>query len=832
MILFVLFPIVSWVILFLIFRQENDDWRRSLLSASVVWGFILTLITEIFSLFSWITFPGFLGAWFIIGTILAVTYQKRYSKANQIRRDKRSSQAIFWADIASIPVFIRFSLAIIALIVLPTGLLAIFVSPNEGDSMFYHMARVVNWIQNHNVQHYPTHVTHQLDFPPLASFINLHLQILSGGDYLANSVQWFSMIGSVIGVSYIARQLGAKPIGQTLSAVVCVTIPLGILESSTAQNDYVMTFWLTCFVSDVLRELTQPNTLRTTLEIGGSLGLSILTKPIAYLYSFPFYLLFMGSLIHRRSKRILAPLVASSLVVLFLNVGYWWRNYTVLGSPLGVTGDVTRNTLLTLASFISILSKNIAINIAIPNQTFNDTVLKLLTMLHQAIGLDLSDPRTSMYGDPFEMQLAFPIRLHEAIASNPLHLLFILFSIGLYLSHKRIRSKLLTSYLIALSTGYFLFSFLIRWHLSGNRYQLPALVLFSAFIGTIFSVAVTYRILMYLLVVTLCSGAFPSIVFSTTKPIFQNKNFILTPLEKSSIGTSREIQYFNNSPHLRMSYKAATDIVSSYQCRDIGIYSVTEKFLYEYPIWALLKQHETSQYKVNFQSVGVTNSSARINANSHPSRVPPPCAVLSSALVENPEAQMNFKHTQYHKVPSPRLVQVYIDKNQISLKSNSALFSPLNFTLFFFDEKAKKGETSITYPNSILYQGEGWSSPEQKGTWTDGSRAKIELPLQSVPDSGLKVSAKIESVFLSERHPKQTVQVKINGELITTWTFTLGQPLLQSYVFQIPAAVAQQQIPLSLTFNILDPMSPQELGVSADSRKLGISINRLTFLSQ
>ncbi len=829
MILFALLPVISWVILFLIFRQENDDWRRSLLSASIAWGCILTLITETLSLFSWITFLGILGAWFIIGTILAITYQKRYSKANQTRRDKRSSQAIFWADIAAVPIFIRFSLAIIALIVLPTGLLAIVVPPNEGDSMFYHMARVVNWIQNHNVQHYPTHVTHQLDLPPLASFINLHLQVLSGGDYLANSVQWFSMIGSVIGVSYIARQLGAKPIGQTLSAVVCVTIPLGILESSTAQNDYVMTFWLTCFVSDVLRELTQPNTLRTTLEIGGSLGLSILTKPIAYLYSFPFYLLFMGSLVHSRSKRILTPLVASGLVVLFLNFGYWWRNYTVLGSPLGVTGDVTRNTLLTLASFISILSKNIAINIAIPNQTFNDTVLKLLTILHQAIGLDLSDPRTSMYGDPFEMQLAFPIRLHEAIASNPLHLLFILFSIGFYLRHKRIRSKILNSYLIALSTGYFLFSFLIRWHLSGNRYQLPALILFSAFIGTIFSVAITYRILMYLLVVTLCFGAFPSIVFSSTKPIFQNKNFILTPLEKSSIETSREIQYFNNSPHLRMSYKAAADIVLSYQCRDIGIYSDTARALYEYPIWALLNQH---QYKANFQSVGVTNSSARINADSHPSRVSPPCAVLRLGPTGNSEAQINFKHTQYHKVPSPRLVPVYIDKNQIGLKSNSTLFPTSNFTLFFFDERGEKGETSITYPNSILYQEEGWSIPEAQGTWTDGSRSRLDLPFQSISPSGFKVSASIQDVFLTERNPQQTVEVRVNGEPITTWTFELGKPLLKNYIFQIPKAVAQQQTPLSLTFNILDPKSPQELGVSADTRKLGISINRLTFLSQ
>jgi len=834
MILFALLPIISLVILFLIFSQETEDWRRSLLSAAVVWGCILTFITEIFSLFSWITFPGLVAAWAISGAILAWLYQKRYFKANQMRQRKRKVQVISWADIVTLPLFIRFSLVIIALIVLPIALLAIVVPPNEADSMSYHMVRVVNWMQNHNVNHYPTHVTHQLDLPPLASFIGLHLQVLSGKDYLASFVQYFSMIGSVIGVSYVAKQLGAKLVGQAISAVFCVTIPIGILESSTAQNDYVMAFWVICFVSNVLWELTQASTLRTTLEIGGSLGLSILTKPMAYLYGFPFYLLFLGNLIYWRTKRTWLFLSATLIPVLLLNISHWWRNYTVFGNLLGETGDVTRNQLLTLPGFISILSKNIASNLAIPNQSFNDTASKLLNILHQAIGLNLSDPRTSMFGEPFKMPLAFPIMLSDSGTANPLHLMFILAAIGLYVVHKPIYSKLLTSYLLALITGFCLFSFLILWFYSSTRYQLPVLVLFSAFVGTVFAATITYKFLNYLLVVTLCFSAFFPIVFSTTKPVFQNKNFVLTPLNKSSLNTSREIQYFNNFPYFRMPYKAATDIVTSYQCRNVGIYSFVETKLYpfEYPIWALIKQHETPQYKVNFQSVGVTNPSARIDPDTHPSRSPAPCAVLRLSPVSDPEAQLSFKGVQYQKVPSPKFAHVYIDKNQIDMSSDSALFLPPDSTLAFFDEKAKDNGTSITYPDSILYQGEGWSSPESLGTWTDDSRATLYLPFRSIPPSGFKVSAKIENVFLTERHPQQTVEVRVNGEQITTWTFTLGQPLLPNYVFQIPAAIAQQQTPLKLTFYIVDPKSPQELDMSADPRKLGMTLQRLTFLSQ
>lgn len=834
MILFVLLPVASWVILFLIFRQDDDDWRRSLLSASVVWGCILTLITETFSLFSWITFPGLVIAWSISGAILTLLYQKRYSRTDHLRWEERGFLATLWRNFVAIPLFIRFSLVSIALIVLPTALLAIVVPPNEADSMAYHMVRVVNWMQNHNVQPYPTHVTNQLDFPPLSSFICLHLQVLSGGDYLADLVQWFSMVGSVIGVSYIAKQLGSKPVGQTISAVVCATIPLGVLQSSTTQNDYVVTFWFMCFVSNVLRELTQPSTLRTTLEIGGSLGLSILTKPIAYMYGFPFFLLFLGSLVYRRSIKAWVSLAIGILPVLLLNANHWWRNYAVWGHPLGVTGDVARNKLLTLSSFISILSKNIAINIAIPNQTFNDTVLKLLEIIHQAIGLSLSDPRTSMYGQPFNMPSAFPIMLHEAVASNPLHLLLVLISVVLYLSHKPIQSRLLTTYFLALLAGFCLFSFLILWHLSGTRYQLPALTLFSAFVGTVLSAAVTYKILNYLLVVTLCFSAFFPVLFSTVKPVFQNNNFVVTPLDKGSLKTSREIQYFNSFPYHKMLYKAATDIVTSYKCRDIGIYSSLNPKMYpfEYPIWALVKQHETSKYKVNFQSLGVTNSSNQISVDAHPSRSPAPCAVLGLGAVSNPKAQLSFKGIQYQKVPSPRSALVYIDKNQIDVSSNSDLFLSADSTLAFFDEKAKADETHITYPQSILYQQEGWSVPEARGTWTDGSLARLDLPFQSIPPSGFKVLANIQDVFLTERSPQQTVEVRVNGKPITAWTFALGKPLLKNYTFQIPETVARQQTPLSLTFNILDPKSPQELGLSADPRRLGISINRLTFLSQ
>ena len=51
--MFSLLPILFFVIIFYIFQSSTakDSWRVSFLKASLVWGFVLTGITEILSLF-------------------------------------------------------------------------------------------------------------------------------------------------------------------------------------------------------------------------------------------------------------------------------------------------------------------------------------------------------------------------------------------------------------------------------------------------------------------------------------------------------------------------------------------------------------------------------------------------------------------------------------------------------------------------------------------------------------------------------------------------------------------------------------------------------------
>ena len=78
------------------------------------------------------------------------------------------------------------------------GLIAIVSPPNNWDSIADRPRRVVHWMQNRNVDRYPSSYVPQLDRPPGAEFAIMHFQIITEGDRFANLIQWLSMVGSAI----------------------------------------------------------------------------------------------------------------------------------------------------------------------------------------------------------------------------------------------------------------------------------------------------------------------------------------------------------------------------------------------------------------------------------------------------------------------------------------------------------------------------------------------------------------------------------------------------------------------------------------------------------
>ena len=364
-------------------------WRSSFLLAALLWGLLLTAITEFLSLLKWLDFWHLVGAWGIVLLLLWLILAFGNWNFLEVRQDLHGLSIS------------RFELSLLVgvfLMVVMIGVIAWAAPPNTWDSMTYHMSRVIHWMQNKSVVFYPTAILRQLHSNPWSEFAILHFQILSGGDRFANFIQWFSMLGSLVGVSLLAKELKATIRGQIFAAVACATIPMGILQGSSTQTDYVVSFWLVCFVYFAMLLRKRAN-FHYAFGTGAALGLAILTKATAYIFTFPFLAwLGLSSIRHFNVKRIL--FIALALVIAFsINFGHYARNFDLYGSPLGPGKEganyVYANEVFTFSAVASNLIRNIGLHLGTPYGRVNAALDNTISVLHKFIGISPNDERTT-----------------------------------------------------------------------------------------------------------------------------------------------------------------------------------------------------------------------------------------------------------------------------------------------------------------------------------------------------------------------------------------------------------------------------------------------------
>jgi hypothetical protein len=582
-------PLLCFSSMLIVLRNSQVlDWRGSFLLAALLWGFLLTSMTEFLSLFSLIAFWPVLGAWVIIWFLLLLIILVLRSWQHFVLRQP--------LHLISISGF-EFSLLVcLFLITIALGIIAWVSPPNTPDSMTYHMSRVMHWIQNQSVAFYPTHIPRQLHLSPWSEFAILHFQILADGDRFANFVQWFSMVGSIVGVSLIAKELKATIRGQIFAAVVCATIPMGILQGSSTQTDYVVSFWLVCFVYFAMCLIKKANLLYA-LGTGAALGLATLTKATAYIFASPFLIwLGLSSIKHRQAKKML--FIALALVIaLVANLGHYARNYDLYGNPIGPFQDGANffyaNEVFTFSAVASNVIRNVGLHLFTPFKQVNSILYGAISSLHELIGISLNDVRTTWGGTEFHTSRLF---FNEDFAGNIIHLIFIAISLLLYVC-ARPREREAGFYIFSILAAFLLFCVFLKWQPWHGRLHLPLFVLSSPFVGLMVSRIQGHKIpnLSMALLILL---ALPFLFYNSNKPIF-GKNSIFT--------TSRIKQYFRKCPEMAGPYIEAAQILSNLHCSDIGL--VVDRDGFEYPLWILLR-NQTNEI-VCIEHVNVKNISKR-----------------------------------------------------------------------------------------------------------------------------------------------------------------------------------------------------------------------------
>jgi hypothetical protein len=631
----------SLVLIFLVFHNPERDWRNSILSAAVTWGVLITFFTEILSLFQIITFSSVLILWLLTNITLGWTYYRL------IKTGKRKFYPPQLPKITPVTVVL---LAGVTFIVATISLIAIIAPPNNWDSLTYHMARVVHWIQNRNLAHYPTYYSAQLVHPPFAEFVILHLQILSGGDRFANLVQTFSMIGSIVGVSLIAKQLGADQRGQILAAVFCATLPMGILQASSTQNDYVVCFWVVCLAHYILLTLPYRNPpLNLTLAIGASCGLAVFTKSSGYMYAFPFMVWFFLWYVNQMRWKMWKPISIISVCFLSLNISHYLRNFTLYGNPISAAEYAIdyKPEIYSLPTWISNIIRNLSLHADIVRhlglqgiiEPTTGKVAKLITIIHVFLGVDVNDPRIT---HPINSYTGVPgLSFDENVAGNPLHLLLIFLSIGIFIYYKKFRNnRVAMVYILCLISSFLLICLMLKLQPYNSRHHLTIFVLFSAFVGLVFS-QIGNRHIMTVLGVILLATSIQFVFINQIRPIAAEKNIF---------NSTRNELYFAQRPQLIKPYFDAADFMKTTSCNDIGLSLGSEKVpdgnYWEYPFWVLLNENKN---RINrFKHILNPENFYALRAEIYPYKDFKPCAIIAVRRdKEPPVAMINFENTNY-----------------------------------------------------------------------------------------------------------------------------------------------------------------------------------------
>ncbi len=632
--MFVVLPVLCFCgIALAVYQAANrpdrlPSWRRSFLLACVIWGVVLLAITEVLSAFTILTFGWLLALW-ALGCLAALALNL------WLRRGKLFPGMLptfAGGKTPRIPLFLTVLLSGVAAIVAVVGLIALIAPPNTWDSMTYHMPRVMHWIQDQGIAFYPTNSIRQLHQPPWAEYVILHLQLLSGGDYFANGVQWFSMIGSIIGASLIAGQLGADLRGQIFAAVIVATIPMGILQASGTQNDYVVSFWLICSISFLLAYKAQPNRI-DALAAGASLGLALLTKGTAYVYAFPFLLWFGLWGIRTLRWHIWRPALLVLVPALCLNLTFYARNIAAFGNPLG-PGDTTAlysNGSFSPTTLISNVLRNLSLELGTPSSRINNLLNRGFSKLFIILGININDPQTTWHGTIFQINGANNTWNQEITASNTLHFFLILLVILLCLWLKRLRTqKPLLLYLAALIGAFLLFSLYLKWQPWDNRLLLPLFVLFAPLCGVVLAHIPQVKLANALLLLLLLA-ALPWVLDNQSRPLLGSQNIFTAP---------RVDQYFVNRPTLEAPYLDTAHFIQSTSCSTIGFYAAgldgwgypIGLDAWEYPLWVLL--NPSGNGNIRIEHVLIHNSSAPL-AQEAPFASFHPCAIIAERFLSD-----------------------------------------------------------------------------------------------------------------------------------------------------------------------------------------------------
>ena len=462
----------------------------------------------------------------------------------------------------------------VAAVAIPVLISGLVYPPNTWDSMTYHMSRVMHWCASHCVDFYPTSITRQNYQPPLSEFGLMHIYLLSGTDALCNLLQWSAYMMLPVVVYLLARALRFRKHVAAASAMLCLFMPMAILQASSTKNDVIAAFFISSFMLFSLRASDRISG-EDVVYAGLSLGLAVLTKGTSQIFCLPIAVMAAVRICMRNKKSIRSFVNAARSIIItaclaaILCAGHFIRTWQHYGNLFPAESSQYQVSGKNLSTLVSNSLRNLTLHTASPFPLFNWYQFRLIDrMLGESAQSEVSTWSSTTF--------AVQYYIHENFSGNIFHLLLIVPSVLMALL--LFKSGMRNVYAMTIIAGALLFCWLLKWQPWGSRLHTPLFVLAMPLVGVIFSpLSARLRALLIRIVVP--------ISFSGYAIIFALYGFPRFLLPIGVVPPEREARYFKERSDLYKPYSAAIEYLTHLQAHEVGLVLGENDF--EYPFWAL-----------------------------------------------------------------------------------------------------------------------------------------------------------------------------------------------------------------------------------------------------
>ncbi|TAG51793.1 MAG: hypothetical protein EAZ27_13145 [Cytophagales bacterium] len=571
--------------MFVIFNKKNN------LRISIIYSWISVLtvsyvLTELFSLFDLISFYPIISFYILLNCIL--TY---YIYFHKIRINFNLTK------FNNVPKIEKTQIIVISIIIFILLFIAIYSSPNNWDSMTYHLGRIAHWQQNQNIEHYPTHISRQLFNPPLTEYLQMQLIILTNNsDYFVNCVQLFSLVCCLLTLSLIIKELGYTIYFQLQTCLICLTIPMVILQATNTKSELTVSFFVIFSLYFLIKTYKEDKIINAII-LGLIAGLAFITKSTSYVYIIPLFGLFYFIMLFKNLKKT----ILFGLIVIFISISIaspiYLRNYNSYGHPLGASEEERKtytNSEFSSKALISNITKNIYIHVSNVN-LWGDRLYfgkqaaffkQIVVSVHNKINYELINPATTYANANVETELN--LENDEDYAGNFLHFILIVITIIsiiiLFLKTKIQKIEMLI--LISFIAIFTFFCFYLKWQPWHSRLH-TIIFVFSSILITIFLINININLSRFIIII-LTIGSFNSLFFNYTRPLISNKKATIFEL-------TRDENMFRKKggQNLTDLYQIA-DFINKNKVDSLGLIMGSDSW--DYPIYKILKQNNPKIY--------------------------------------------------------------------------------------------------------------------------------------------------------------------------------------------------------------------------------------------